>query len=225
MTAKLVSLIDKFDTMEVVRDKIAEILLVESTQQRVLAAVGLKDPRLWALRVFLERSNPWAEYIDSPEQLDATPIVNVWFDNESFDMKAGNVVESQKAVCVINVDCYGYGISEDDGADGHIPGDERAALDAQRAVRLVRNIVMSAPYVYLGLARGTVWRRWVQTITAFQPQNGSEAVQNVSGVRLALQVEFSEFAPQIDGVPLASIALTTRRSATGEIYFSATYGD
>ena len=94
MTAKITELIDKDDNFEVVRDKIAQILADEIANQMVLAVDGGKDPDLWKLRIFAERSAPWAQWLD--DQTDESPIVNVWFDNHSVDLKASNAISRQR---------------------------------------------------------------------------------------------------------------------------------
>lgn len=227
------ALIDKQDNSELVRDRIAAILLAETTSQQALAlaAIPPKDPNLWKLRVFTERTNPWEEWIDLPETAEnpafSAPIVNVSFDNANFDMRTGNVVERQKATGVYNVDVYGYGVSTASGS-GHLAGDQAAAIECQRAVRLVRNILMSANYTYLGLARGPsqyVWRRWIQSIQLFQPQLNEHPVQQIHGARIAFQVEYNEFSPQVTGQPIEAIFVEVERAETGEVFLVAQYGE
>ena len=218
------TLIDKFDTFELVRDQIAAILAVESANQQVLAplAVPAEDPRLWKLRVFIERTNPWSEFKDKGPQLDTAPIVNVWFDESTVDLKRSNIVERQMTEGTFNVDVYGYGVSEASGAT-HIPGDERAARDLHRAVRLVRNILMAGAYTYLGM-RGVVAKRFVQSIKSFQPPIDDRAANQVQAARLAFRVDFNEFSPQVQGEPFETLHVTVKRKETGEVYFAAKYG-
>ena len=227
MSAPLIDrLITGEDSSEIVRDQIAAILLAESASQQALAlAAGPPvDPDDYVLRVFVERTNPWAEWIDSPEEDPSRkfPIVNVWVDSINYDMASSNVVERQKATVVYNVDVYGYGLSEDDPTGGHVAGDELAAFEAQRAARLVRRILMAATYTYLGL-RGTVWRRWPTSMSFFQPQIDARPVAHVQAARIAFQVEMNEFSPQVHGEPLEALVATVKRSPTGEIYFVAEY--
>lgn len=222
MPPQITQLITGADTSELVRDQIAAILAVEIAEQQVLAAAASEDPNLWKLRIFSERTNPWAEFIDAPEQSQAFPIVNVALDNLNYDGRASNTVERQKATGIYHIDCYGYGVSEDDGATGHIPGDARAALEAQRAVRLVRRILMAATYSYLGM-RGTVWRRWIQSVNIFRPTLDGNVVQQIVAARIAVQVEFNEFSPQVQGEPLELVSGAVLRKETGEIYFEADY--
>jgi hypothetical protein len=187
------TLIDKQDNFEVIRDQIAAILVLESNNQQALAVSEGKDSNLWKLRVFNERYNPWEQFLNT--NTDRSPLVNVWYDTSNFDGSASNIVERQKAEAIYNIDCFGYGISSDDGATGHNPGDREAAFEVQRALRLVRNILMSSTYTYLGL-RGLVWQRWPQSISVFQPNLDAQQVQKIVGARLELRVMFNEFSPQ-----------------------------
>jgi hypothetical protein len=226
--ALITELIESQTNRARVRDQIGAILLVELANQQTLATAASEDPRLWALRVYLERANPWEEFIDAPDQLDAPPIVNVAFDNVGLEMAASNTVERQKGTAVYNIDCYGYGVSADVPDGGHELGDEQAAIEAERASGIVQRILMAGAYTYLGFARGAnqvVWRRWVQSVTSFQPQIDSRPVPRVQAVRVALQVEFSEFSPQVQGQPLELIHVSVKRKETGELYFAAQYGE
>lgn len=230
MAALIESLIEGLDTFELVRDQIAAILKVEIEHQQALASAAGQDPKAWNVRVFSERAQPWEEYQDAPDRnIEGddrhVPIVNVRFDTDSVDLGASNVVERQKFDAVYNIDCFGHGKSH--GTEhGHEPGDELAAIECHRAIRLVRRILMSAHYTYLGFPRGAdqlVWGRMIQSRTVFQPQLETRAVQNIVGARLSLRVSLSEFSPQWPGNPLELIAVAVHRSETGEIYLRADY--
>lgn len=214
------SLIDKQDSFEIIRDKIAAILVAESASQQALATAAAKDPNLWKLRVFTERSNPWEQWLN--DQTDTSPIINVWFDNLTSDAKASNVMKRQKIDGIFNIDCYGLGISADVPAGGHTPGDQEAAFESQRAFRLVRNILMAGPYTYLDL-RKLVWSRTLQAGTSFQPQLDGRGIQQVLATRLALRVEFNEFAPQSEAEVLELISIDVKRTEDGEIVLEADY--
>jgi hypothetical protein len=220
----ITSLIDRMDNSEVVRDQIAAILLTEQANQQALAQLAGKDPELWRLRIFSERSNPWEDFrTPDAEDYDEAPIVNVTFDNSAFDMGSSNIVERQKATGVFNVDCYASAVSADDPEGiGHEAGDEAAAKKAQRAARLVRSILMAGEYTYLGM-RGVVWRRWTQSVTVFQPQAGGQSIEHVVAARVAFQVEFNEFSPQVEGPLLELVSAAASRASTGELLLRADY--
>lgn len=214
------ALIDKQDNIEIIRDQIAAILAIEVVSQMALATAAAKDPDDWKLRTFTERSNPWEQWLNSQD--DTSPIVNVWVDNASYDPKASNISERQKTEAVYNIDCYGYGQSADNVAGGHTPGDKEAAFEVQRALRLVRNILMAAEYTYLGL-RGVVWSRWPQSVTMFQPQIDGRQIQQVSGARFAFRVGFNELSPQVAEETLELVSIDVKRTEDGEIVVEADY--
>lgn len=213
------TLIDKQDGFEIVRDQIAAILVLEVANQKDLARTAGKNPDDWELQIFSERSNPFEKWLNNRDE--PAPIVNVWHDNGSFPEGRGNVVEKQEHVAIYNIDCYGLGVSEANGA-GHKPGDREAALETQRAVRLVRNILMSAVNTYLQL-RGTVGQRWIQSITVFQPQIEGRTVQNVVGGRIALRVRLEELSPQVTPVELETLTVEVKRTEDGEVVLNAQY--
>jgi hypothetical protein len=215
LAALITELITKVDNAEIIRDQIAAILAVELANQQVLSG-NLPQPR-----VFIERSNPWGQFL-VPEAPPVQPVINVWWDSSTFEESTSNVVERQKAEAVYNIDCYGAAPSEDVAAGGHIPGDEQAAREAQRAVRLARNILMAGQYTYLAL-RGLVWKRFPQTISMFQPQIDNRGAVRVVAARLSLQVHFNEFSPQYVGDVLELLMIEINRKETGELLLRAQY--
>lgn len=224
MPPQLTDLLTERDNSEVIRDEIAAILLIEQQNQRELAEEADEDPLRWALRVFVERANPWDAWIDAPaaDSEAAIPIVNVWLETITYDRSKSDMVSRQQATATYNIDCYAYGVSEDT-EEGHIPGDEMASIEVQRVIRLVRRILMSAHYISLGLPPTVVGGRFPQSIRIFQPQLENKGVQHVMAARLALEVTFNEFAPQHEGVPLELISVGVKRKETGELYFTAAY--
>lgn len=213
-------LIDKQDTFEIVRDQIAAILATEIASQQALATAASKDPALWKLRIYTERANPWEQFLNN--QADQSPLVNVYFDTSNFNASASNIVERQQVSATYNLDIIGYGQAADVPAGGHKPGDKEAAFAAQRAVRLVRNILMAGEYTYLDL-RGTVWKRWVQSVTSFQLPLDANPAQRLHGARIAFVVDFNELSPQVQGDTLELISTTVTRADDGEILINADY--
>lgn len=205
-------LIDKQDTFELIRDRLADIIAVESTAQQALAVSAGKDPATWALAVYTERSNPWDD-----EGINDEVIVNVWFESAAPDDRASNTVERQTMIGQFNVDVVGFGVSRDTPT-GQDPGDEAAARAAARGLRLVRNILMSSFYTYLGEdLRRTVGQRWVSNVTSFQPQAANRDMTHSVGARLTLSVRYDEFSPQYPPVQLEYMANQITRAPDGRL--------
>jgi hypothetical protein len=209
--------IEQRDSFEVVRDQIASILKLEVDHQALLRGQWCPP------KVYAERANPWGDYLETTER-HLPPLVNVWFESASYDGGSSNIVERQRCEGSYNIDCYGFGVSIDDGntVGGHVPGDVAAVLEAQATARLCRKILMAGAYTYLGL-RGLVGKRWPQGLTAFQPQSDNRQAQRVAAVRLALSVQFNEFSPQVRGEVIELISVEVYRAQSGELLLRADY--
>lgn len=216
------TLIDKQDSFEIVRDQIVAILVSEVASQQALAITAGKDPALWKLRIFKERTNPQEEWLNETPPADRSPLVNVWFDTADYEASKSNAKQRQFSAGTFNIDCLGLGVSANIPAGGHTAGDEQAAIEVQRAYRLVRNILMAAEYLRLDLP-GLVGDRWPQSVTAFQPQIDSQTVQQVAGLRLALRVTFNEFSPQFVPETLELVSVEVKQSGSGEVFLTADY--
>lgn len=217
-------LIDKQDSSEQIRDRIATILKAESIRQVQLAVdAGRTDSTNWDMKVYVERANPWNEFIDNKK--DQPPIINVWFSSSGTDKSASNSVDRQKWNGTFNIDCYGHGVAQAT-TEGHLAGDKLAALTSQRAVRLCRNILMSQENLYLGYPSDPqrfVWHRWVSAITSFQPSLDGDQANQVLGSRLVLNVEYNELAPEhedFNTIEYVSIAVD---NDTGEVLAEADF--
>lgn len=205
MTAYLDELLTKIDTFELVRDKIATILAEETARQKQLAIDAGEDPAPYDLKVYAERATPW------DNASSGQTVVNVWFDSANPEDGSSNTVESQTMTGNFNIDIVGFGTN----APG-VSGDEAAARNAQRALRLCRNYLMASTYTYLAL-RPLVGRRWVQSINSFQPQLNDKAAINSVGARLTLAVRYMETSPQYHPVPLDQLSVTINRAEDGSV--------
>jgi len=231
--SKITTLIDRVDNSELICNQIGAILLAESMEQQALAAGAEKNPNPWKLRVFVERSNAWEMWTDAPSagkpkpDFDRSPIINVSFDQETFDKSKGDQHERQAADGTFFIDCFGLGLSADNpNGLGHFLGDELAAIEAKRAYRLVRTILMSAHYITLGFPlkpNPVIWGRWVQSIQ-MSPVGPTERIaQHIVGARVSLGVTFNEFSEQVQGVPLELISTQFYRAENGELLLAADF--
>lgn len=211
MTALIDSLIDKTDTFELVRDRVALIIAEESAAQQVIAAgTDGKNPDDWKLRVFIERSTPWDLFTTSEgtPPTDLSAIVNVSFDEMMVDIPSSQISLKQQYDAVINIDVLGMGVSKIN-TDGHSLGDESAARMAQKAARLIRNILMSDKYRTLGFDRtlDIAGQRMVRGIKTFQAEYVNSAY--VSSLRLTLDVKLAELSASASHTILETINTIT----------------
>jgi len=217
-------LIDKEDTFEIVRDRIAVILKAETQSQQTKAIAEAKDPDLWKFDVYVGRSNPWERWLNidlTNPNINKTPIVNIWFDNSNFDPAASTIIKEQKSVAIYNIDIYTLGISKDENS-GQILGDEDSQKQTHRIIRLIRNILMADVNAYLQL-RNIVWSRWPDSITFWQPQLDAREVQRITGATIKFRVEFREYSPNITPRQLEQINVTLKRAEDDAILLEAEY--
>ena len=217
------TLIDKTDNFEVVRDQIAGILAAEVVNQMAKAVLAAKDPTLWDLSIYTERARPWEALInDDGTVRDAAPVVNVYFDNVNFPQGEGSTIDKTTADGIFHIDVYATATSANNVAGGYVTGDEAAARELQRAIRLVRNVLGAARNAYLQL-RGTVGQRWWQSINQFQFDPNEPAAQYVIAARMVLAVKYNEFTPQPDLETLEAIGVEISRTGDGKVVAELEY--
>lgn len=227
-TPKIATLMTGADTVEQVRDAVAAILALESENQATLADAAGENPADWQLRVFVERSDPWSDWLDpEADDIDPTPVANVWVDSENFN-KTGSDVGQQRGRATINVDLFAIGFARDN-YEGQIASDREASFNVQRAARVVRRILMHAAYQYLGATRGAsqvVLGRFVSDVQFFQPPGDVRAIQRICGARLRLEVDLIETCSQVVGDVFEGLTLSVfRDSLTGQVLLKASYPD
>lgn len=220
----LQSLITERDAFEAVRDQIAAILVTERDNQMTLAAADGQDPALWNFRVYVERSLPWETIVnvDSPTTVDLTPIVNIWYDSDTFSESSSTRAETQKCTGVFNIDVVGFGVATVTQT-GQAPGDEAAALDRDRVIRLVRQILMASQNAYLQLPRGAAWDRRIESRQSYQPRLDQQTNVEAIATRMRFAVSFNEVSPQYEGIPLSQVTETVARESDGQITMTLTY--
>jgi len=222
--AQITELIDTPDGHEVITEAVASILATEIAEQQVLAVNAGEDPEPWTAKVYMNRMKPF----DRSEGDDVTPAINVWFNSSTYE-KDGSTVRANRADGVWNVDIYGFGKATDTDA-GHDPGDLIAKNQADRWLGLVRRILMSAQYTYLGSPRANdgpiaqrsiynqyCYGRWVDSITTFQPELETRAAVTTVGARLALGVHYLVDSPQLIGTVFEYFSTCVFREEDGSL--------
>lgn len=223
-TAQLLQeLIDKKDNFELIRDQIAFLLKCEVENQVQLATTAGEDPNLWDMRIFLERTNPWDDLHHDPAEATREvklPIVNVWYERSDFDAGASNYTYKQNASGKYNIDCYARGTSASTDS-GHDAGDKMAALEVQRTLRLVRNIIMAGMNTNLQL-RGNVFSRFINSVESLRVDSEKPNADKIHAGRISLVVGFDELSPQYEGQPLEIISLCVI-DKNSEVLFEADF--
>jgi len=205
-TPQITDLIAEPDNVEKIRDHIGALIKGEALNQYALAqADGRADVEDFNFRVFFENSRPY----ETEEGLYETPIINVMLVL-AVPLSDGNArIGNQKEKATFTIDCITFG---NDGAEAW--DDKAAARRAWKAARIVRRILMSEQYAYLGL-RGVVGGRVVSSIETGTPEMDDTALAVVTA-RITLEVQFLERAINTTGPIIEGIDYTIDPSS-GEV--------
>ena len=211
MNAVLHTLLDKNDNAEKIRDMIAGILKTEFVNQYDVALKsGSPNAQDFNVGVYLENARPW-ELTENEAKESPFPLVNICLnETRKAEGKAGSAIGRRKYVASFFIDCYACGNFASGGNDT-----EQAALKAWRVAAVVRNILMSGYYAYLGM-RGVVLERDLLGIKTGSPGNLDESALAVTVTRMEFSVSFYEDSPQAAGVDLEGIDFNVV-DKTGEV--------
>ena len=209
MKSQINELLNEKDNSEKIRDTIAAILLCEIQNQKELAiANNIEDKDDFNIHVFLENLRPW-ELVKDEKENNPFPLVTVNMGLIQESEKPGSTINNFKYDGQYYIDCYGCGNAIPENMDeGYIPDDYLAALRAWKTARVVRNILMSGIYTYLGI-REIVSRRRIISMASIVPPNVSESAITVMAVRIIFEVNFSEKSPQAQPTTLEAVSFTT----------------
>jgi hypothetical protein len=204
-TSEIHELISTPDNVEKLRNHIAFIIKGETQNQYAIAQEECApDAGDYNFRVFIENARPY----DSEGEPPLEPLINIMLQKtETVNGNARMGPQKYKATFVI--DCIAFGNDAGEERDAHA-----AAARAWKAARVIRRILMSEQYTYLGL-RGIVGSRLITSIETGVPENGGNAFTVVTA-RIILEVQFMERAIEISGPIIEAIDFTVE-PFTGEV--------
>jgi hypothetical protein len=194
---QITELIAEPDNVEKIRDHIGALIKGEVLYQYELAqAAARADAKDFNLRVFIENSRPY-DIEGIYENPISEPIINIML-SKAIPLVGNARIGNQKEKSTFIIDCITLG---NDG--GEVWDDKVASCRAWKTARVIRRILMSEQYAYLGL-RGVVGSRVISSIETGTPDMDSAALAVVTA-RITLDVEFMELAigsllPIIEGI-------------------------
>jgi hypothetical protein len=195
---QIYELISDPDNVEKLRNHIAFIIKGETQNQYAIArGQAALDAEDYNFRVFIENARPYDTEGDEPA---IEPIANIML--QKAEPAAGNPrAGPQKEKAAFIIDCIAFGTDSDEDWN-----EKAAAIRAWKAARVIRRILMSEQYTYLGL-RGIVGSRLITSIETGVPENGGDALTVVTA-RIILEVQFMERAIEISGPIIEAIDFT-----------------
>jgi len=215
MISQIKELIKNKDNAEKIRDQIACILKAELLNQKQLAdeSEEITDKKDFDIAVYIENSRPW-ELTGDKKDSSPFPLVNVCLQETVEDEKSpGATVGNVKYNGTFYIDCYGCGNNQPENTDEYVPDDFLSTMRAWHTARVIRNILMSGFYAYLGM-QGLVRKRKIKKITTIIPPLTESSI-SITGCRIIFEVEFHEVSIVGDGVKLEEISFTSNKN--GEV--------
>ena len=191
---RIKTLITGKDNVEIIRDQIAAILSLELQNQKELAQEAeTPDAAQYDVSVYVENAHPYEIGVNKPP----LRFVNVILPKAS--LISGSRSGVQKEQAVFWLDCAATG---NDAAP--LWNEKNAVCRAWAVSRLVRDILMSDYYLYLGL-QGVVGSRAVTAMDAGAPQSDAGEAIQFAVVRLMFEVQFAERYIEQEGPEIEQI--------------------
>jgi hypothetical protein len=194
---QIYELVSEPDNVEKIRNHIAFIIKGETQNQYTIAQEqGEPDADDYNFRVFIENARPY----DTEGEPPLEPLVNIMLQKtETADGNPRMGLQKYKATFLI--DCIAFGNDAGEERD-----DRAAAARTWKAARVIRRILMSEQYLYLGL-RGVIGGRLIKSIEMGVPKNGGDALTVVTA-RITLEVQFIELSIGTTGPIIEEINFT-----------------
>jgi hypothetical protein len=213
---KIKDLIKNPDNIERIRDQVSAILKVECSAQYAIAQDNKEaDAEDYRIGIWKEKTRPW-QINEDAEKKNPFPLANVSLMGFHADGSGGPAVGQKKYIGEIYIDCYASGEFDADQSD-----DTDSAMKAWKTGRIIRNILASEQYSYLGL-RGIVRDIRIVEGKTGDPRNGNEnSAQSVTICRLVLSFNYYEDSPQAETVEFAEYQFVST-SADGEVLIDFT---
>jgi hypothetical protein len=205
MNGNITVLLNTPDNIEKIRDNITAILKLECLSQYEKAVnQNVSDAQDYNINIYLERERPW-QLTEDGEGNSPFPLVNVRLLGYRREGEPGDTVNRKKYIGEFAIDCYAKG--QPDNPDYF--DDTDAALRACKLGRIIRNILMSGYYTYMGM-RDIVRRREITEAAIGSPTNISgnidDSAISVTIFRILMSVYFFEDSPQSQGVEFQGIS-------------------
>jgi hypothetical protein len=198
ITPQINELINTPDVIEIVRDQVAALLSLEIKNQYTMAqTAGIQNIKDFEIGIYVENGRPYEASGDNIPMR----FVNILLP-KVIQLAGNSRKGNQKEQATIFIDCAACG-----NDSGNFRDEKSATFRAWRIARIVRRILMSDAYTYLGL-RGTVGSRVIVSMEAGAPEKTElekDAALSFVVVRISLEVQFLECFIANNGVPLEAI--------------------
>lgn len=191
--ASVINYIIPTQRFETIRDAIGVIIAQELAKQKTLTTNVLFDAV-----TYVERFMPF----DNTE----LPAVNVYFNDSKFSNQ-DHVSATAEMTFYVDVTTSAY-----DSASNR--GDKQASINCHKLLGVLRAILSSGEYRFLGLSQGIIQQRAVTDLQMSAPQPIGDSLHVISG-RLTLKIKANEINSDLSSIVLTEIFTNFTIEETG----------
>lgn len=210
----LTELIPYSSNVQLVIDRIAEILVYELANQQTLAGANASD---YDIRVFTDRFNPLDQFSN-----DNRSLVNIELSDESTQTNVTATHGKQQESVTINLYVYSVGVASETPT-GHIPADYDAAVKVKKTRNIINRILKADINSNLQLPRNVVNSVIIQSGQYLIPDFDNRDFGPTVAMRISLTCNIIEEPMINNGVPLDSIVIDIEKDDTSQVYAKLEY--
>lgn len=181
---------------ELIRDRIAQILVVELANQKLLTTNTLFDATVWSERFI-------------PFDKTDLPAINVYYVNSNYDNKTPI---SRRGQNTYNIDVH-IGSKHTSGIDG----DKNSLLNVQKLCHVIAEILSNPVYNNLDFTPGIIRHTEVTDIQISQPKE-KDSTQIATG-RVVFQAVANENSSEIQPIAADMYSTSVTLGETNKGYF------
>ena len=199
--------------VQVVIDKIAEILVYELANQQTLAT----DADDYDIRVYTDRFQPLDQFKN-----DKRSLVNIELSDASMQTGVTATYGKQQESVTINLYIYSVGTSIETDT-GHRPADYDASVKVKKTRNVINRILKADINSNLQLDRSIVNSVVIQAGQYLVPDFDNHDFGPVVAMRVSVQCNIIEQPVVNNGVPFDQIQIDILKDDTGLVYASLLY--
>ncbi len=216
------SLVPYSSNIQLVIDRIAEILVYELANQRSLASQNGGNPADYDIRIYTDRFNPLDQF-----RGDKRSLVNIELSDASTQTAiTANHGKQQRSV-TINLYVYSMGVARETVA-GHIPGDKDASTKVKKDANLIERILKADINSNLQFDHPTDRANILNSVTIqssqyLMPDFDNRDFGHAVAERISITCNVIEQPMINNGVELESIVIDIEKDDTGLVYTTLEY--
>lgn len=213
----LTELVPYASNVQVVIDRIAEILVNELANQQALAPGNGGNAADYDIRVFTDRFYPVDQF-----STDKRPVINVRLSDQAVLPKVTATHGKRQDTVTIAVYAYAVGTSKET-VDGHITADYEASVKVKKIQNVINRILKADINSNLQLPRTVVNSVIIESGQYLMPDFDNRDFEPVIAMRTTVTCNVTEQPVVNNGLPMESIVIDIEKDDTGLVSATLEY--